>query len=102
MCAEVDRFFDTGKNSCLWAILILERSSDELFGAQIQGAFSQWIAAISSVLSAAGLDETQAKQRCEDAVIAIQGALILSYGLKDVAPFQRVLKQLPAQLCRDL
>lgn len=98
MCAEVDRFFDTGKNSCLWAVFILDRSSDELFGEQIKGAFSQWIEAISNVLIAAGLDKTLAKQRGEDAVIAIQGALIL----KDVAPFQRVLKQLPAQLCRDL
>ena len=102
MCAEVDRFFDTGKNSCLWAVLILERSSDELFGSQIKWAFSQWIDAISTVLITAGLDETLAKERGEDAVIAIQGALILSYGLKESAAFQRVLKQLPAQLCRDL
>ena len=101
MCAEIDRFFDTGKNSCLWAVLILEQSSDELFGAQIKWAFSQWIEAISTVLIAAGLDETLAKARGEDAIIAIQGALILAYGLKDVAPFQRALKQLPAQLCRD-
>jgi TetR/AcrR family transcriptional regulator, lmrAB and yxaGH operons repressor len=102
MCAEVDRFFDMGKNSCLWAVLSLERSSDDLFGTQIKSAFSQWIEAIANVLSTAGLDETLAKQLGEDAVIAIQGALILSYGLKDVAPFQRVLKQLPAKLCRDL
>ena len=82
-------------------MLILEQSSDELFGAQIKWAFSQWIEAISTVLIAAGLDETLAKARGEDAIIAIQGALILAYGLKDVAPFQRALKQLPAQLCRD-
>jgi TetR/AcrR family transcriptional regulator, lmrAB and yxaGH operons repressor len=102
MCVEVDRFFDTGKNSCLWAVLILERSSDELFGSQIKWAFSKWIDAIANVLIAAGLDETSAKERGEDAVIAIQGALILSYGLKDIASFQRVLKQLPVQLCRGL
>jgi len=50
----------------------------------------------------AGLDETPAKQRGEDAMIAIQGALILSHGLRDFAPFQRVIQQLPRQLCRDL
>ena len=102
MCAEVDRFFDMGKNSCLWAVLILERSSDDLFGEQIQWAFSLWIEAISTVLIAAGLDESLAKERGEDAVIAIQGALILSNGLNVVAPFQRVLQQLPAQLCHGL
>jgi hypothetical protein len=32
----------------------------------------------------------------------MQGALILSHGLKDPTPFQRILKQLPLQLCQDL
>lgn len=38
----------------------------------------------------------------EDAMISIQGVLILSHGLRDYGPFQRVLKQLPEQLCQDL
>ena len=101
MCEEVNHFFNAGQNSCLWAVLVLEQSSDDLFHAQISEAFSRWIEAIANVLITAGLDETLAKQRGEDAIIAIQGALILSHGLKDFAPFQRVLKQLPQQLCRD-
>jgi hypothetical protein len=32
----------------------------------------------------------------------IQGALILSHSLKDIAPFRRVLQQLPNQLCRGI
>ncbi len=99
MCEEVNHFFNEGQNSCLWAVLILEQSSDDLFYAQIRQAFSLWIEAIANVLITAGLDETLAKQRGEDAIIAIQGALILSHGLKDFAPFQRILKQLPQQLC---
>jgi TetR/AcrR family transcriptional regulator, lmrAB and yxaGH operons repressor len=102
MCEEVNHFFNEGQNSCLWAVLVLEQSSDDLFYAQIRQTFSQWIEAISSVLITAGLDATLAKQRGEDAMIAIQGALILSHGLKDSAPFQRVLKQLPQQLCQGL
>jgi TetR/AcrR family transcriptional regulator, lmrAB and yxaGH operons repressor len=102
MCEEVNHFFNEGQNSCLWAVLVLEQSSDDLFYAQIRQTFSQWIEAISNVLITAGLDVTLAKQRGEDAMIAIQGALILSHGLKDSAPFQRVLKQLPQQLCQDL
>jgi TetR/AcrR family transcriptional regulator, lmrAB and yxaGH operons repressor len=102
MCEEVNHFFNEGQNSCLWAVLELEQSSDDLFHSQISWAFSQWIEAIAKVLITAGLDETLAKQRGEDAMIAIQGALILSHGLKDFAPFQRVLKQLPQQLCQGL
>lgn len=102
MCEETSRFFNQGQNSCLWAVLVLEKSSDELFHSQISWAFSRWIEAIANVLIAGGLDETLARQRGEDAIIAIQGALILSHGLKDFAPFERVLKQLPQQLCRDI
>lgn len=102
MCEETSRFFNQGQNSCLWAVLVLEKSSDELFHSQIRGAFSRWIEAIANVLIAGGLDETLAKQRGEDAIIAIQGALILCHGLKDFAPFERVLQQLPQQLCEGM
>jgi TetR/AcrR family transcriptional regulator, lmrAB and yxaGH operons repressor len=102
MCAETSRFFNEGQNSCLWAVLVLEAASDDLFQTQIRWAFSQWIEAISNVLIAAELDRTLAKQRSEDAIIAIQGALILCHGLKEFAPFDRVLKQLPQQLCEGI
>ena len=102
MCEETSRFFNEGQNSCLWAVLIMEQSSDDLFHAQISSALSQWIEAIAKVLIIAGLDEKLAKERGENAIINMQGALILSHGLKDPAPFQRILKQLPLQLCQDL
>lgn len=102
MCESASHFFNEGQNSCLWAVLVMEQSSDDLFHEKIGWAFSQWIEAIAKVLITAGLDETLAKERGEDAMIAIQGALILSHGLRDFAPFQRVIKQLPQQLCRDL
>lgn len=50
----------------------------------------------------AGLDNAAAMQRGEDAVITIQGGLILSQGLDNSVPFQRVIEQLPQQLCWDL
>ncbi len=102
MCKETYRFFDGGKNACLWAVLLCEQSSDELFHEQIRWAFSQWSDAIANLLIKAGSSKTLAKQRGEDAMIAIQGALILSHGLSDYRSFQRVIKQLPQQLCQDI
>ena len=102
MSEEVGKFFNEGQNSCLWAVLVMQQSSDDLFHAEIRGAFSLWIEAIAKVLVTAGLDEKLAKERGEDAMIGMQGALILSHGLRDFAPFQRVLAQLPQQLCRDI
>lgn len=102
MCEEASHFFNQGQNSCLWAVLVMEQSSDDLFHSQISWAFSQWIEAIAKVLISAGLDEVLAHERGEDAMIAIQGALILSHSLKDFTPFQRVLKQLPQLICQDI
>ena len=50
------------------------------------------------MLEEAGLPKTQARQRAEDAVMQVQGALVLTRVLNSTAPFQRVLEQLPDQL----
>jgi TetR/AcrR family transcriptional regulator, lmrAB and yxaGH operons repressor len=102
MCIETSRFFNEGQNSCLWAVLMLEQSSDALFHAQISSALSRWIEAIVNLLVAAGLNRALAQQRGEDALVAIQGALIMTRGLRDLAIFDRVLKQLPQQLCQGI
>lgn len=102
MCVEISEFFNEGQNSCLWAVLAMSQSSDDLFHQQISNAVSQWIGAIAKVLIEAGLDEKMAKERGEDALVAIQGALIVSHGLRDFAPFRRILEKLPQELCRYL
>ena len=61
-----------------------------------------WHGSIATVLIESGMDATLAQQRGEDGVIAIQGALILSQGLHDSVPFQRVITQLPQQLCKGI
>jgi hypothetical protein len=43
----------------------------------------------------AGLDAEQARLRAEDAIMQIQGSLVLARGLNDTAPFERVLQRLP-------
>jgi TetR/AcrR family transcriptional regulator, lmrAB and yxaGH operons repressor len=102
MSEETSRFFNGGQNPCLWAVLVMEETSDALFHDEISGAFGRWIGAIADFLIAAGVNSTLAQQRSEDTMIAIQGALILSRGLRNYAPFQRVLQQLPQELCQDI
>ncbi len=102
MCEKTSDFFNHGENSCLLAVLGMEESSNNLFQAQIRDTFTHWIEAIANVLIAAGLDEKLARQRGEDAIIAIEGALILSHSLGDSSLFQRVIKELPQQICQDL
>jgi TetR/AcrR family transcriptional regulator, lmrAB and yxaGH operons repressor len=63
--------------------------------------FCAWIEAIAKVLIETGMDEVLAQQRVQDVAIAIQGSLILAQGLDDPSPFQRVIQQLPQEICRD-
>lgn len=101
MCNRVSEVYEGGKQPCLSAILLLGSARD-LFHDRVKALYRAWIAAIAEVLTTAGLDNAVAMQRGEDAVITIQGGLILSQGLDNSVPFQRVIEQLPQQLCRDL
>ncbi|BAY35481.1 TetR family transcriptional regulator (plasmid) [Nostoc carneum NIES-2107] len=101
MSDHISKLYEGGKQPCLFAILLMGSARD-VFHTKLQTLLHTWIDAIAEVLIAAGLDETLAKQRGEDAAIAIQGSLILSHGLNDFVPFQRIVKQLPEQLCQDL
>lgn len=101
MCDRISELYEGGQQPCLFAILLMG-SARHIFHPKLQTLLRTWIDAIAEVLIAAGLDKTLAKQRGEDAAIAVQGVLILSQGLNDFAPFERVIKQLPQQLCKDM
>lgn len=97
MCDRLSEVYNDGKQPCLSAILLLGSARD-VFHDRVQAIYRRWIDAIAAVLIESGIDATLAHQRGEDAVITIQGGLILSQGLNDPAPFQRVIQQLPTKL----
>uniref|UniRef100_A0A832H0U1 TetR/AcrR family transcriptional regulator n=1 Tax=Oscillatoriales cyanobacterium SpSt-402 TaxID=2282168 RepID=A0A832H0U1_9CYAN len=99
MCDRINKTYDSGQKPCLLAALMLGSAKD-MFQEQVRQLLQVWIEAIANVLIESGMDEKLAWQRGEDGVIAIQGALILSQGLDDPSPFQRVIKQLPQTLCQ--
>ncbi|BFM38337.1 TetR/AcrR family transcriptional regulator [Synechocystis sp. LKSZ1] len=99
MCDRVSEVYEEGQQPCLFAILLLGSARD-VFHAQVKEILCDWIEAIATLLMESGMDPALAWQRGEDGVLAIQGALILSQGLDKPALFQRVIKQLPQQLCR--
>jgi AcrR family transcriptional regulator len=97
MARSVDTYYNHGQQACLLAMLALGEANG-LFQAQIQQALNVWIDALADVAVDAGVEAAIARQRAEDAILQIQGALILAKGLGDTAPFQRVLQALPAHL----
>jgi AcrR family transcriptional regulator len=101
MCDRISKAYNGGQKPCLLAALSLG-SAKAVFQDRVQRLLQMWITAIATVLLEAGMAEELAHQRGEDGVIAIQGALILAQGLGNPAPFQRVIQQLPKELCQGL
>jgi AcrR family transcriptional regulator len=101
MCDRLSKAYEQGQKPCVLAALMLGSAKD-VFQQRVQTLLQLWIEAIATILVEAGMDDAIARERGEDGVIAIQGALILSQGLNDPTSFQRVMQQLPQTLCRDL
>ena len=99
MCDSLSRFYDRGQEACLLAIFSIGESQD-LFHLLTQQALRAWLDKLTQVLSETGLSGEQARQQAEDAVMQIQGALVLTRVLDSSAAFERVLEQLPEKLLR--
>jgi len=97
MIAALDGFYAGGRDACLLGLLALGSSRD-VFQSSVQAALTRWTDALASLAEDAGLPADVARARAEDAVIRIQGALVVSRGLASTDPFTRTLRDLPGHL----
>jgi AcrR family transcriptional regulator len=93
------RFYDGGRRTCLVDVFSVAGTPDAV-RADVRSGAARWIAGIADLLVEAGIDPAEARRRGEDAVIRIEGALVLSRALNDTAPFERVAKTFAADLLR--
>lgn len=95
--AALDEYYGGGSEACLFGNFVVG-DARALFQDRLHATFRMLIDGFTRLAKEKGLPEREARQRAEDAVVRIQGALILSRGLDDPAPFRRVLKRLPQEL----
>jgi TetR/AcrR family transcriptional regulator, lmrAB and yxaGH operons repressor len=98
---RLSQFYDCGRSACLLAIFTLGEP-DSLFQEQVHQMLDAWINSLTVLLVETGIPSKEARQRAEDAVIQVQGALVLTRGLKSTKPFERVLQQLPVKLLEPM
>lgn len=98
MSTSMSFLYEKGRQPCLFAILLMGSAKD-IFQDRVREILNIWIKEMAQVLVEAGLDPIEAREKAEDAVIAIQGALILAQGLDDLTIFHRTLERLPQQMC---
>jgi len=97
MLDETAKYFRSGRRVCLVGALAVANTRD-LFAQAIRGYFVAWVDALQAALVRQGRDAEQARLLSEDAVLAIQGAIVLSRALDDPTVFQRAIDQLHRRL----
>lgn len=97
MTTRLRAYYGDGRDACLLGMLSFGSARD-LFQAEIKAALIRWIDAIGSTLSDAGIPRAQARERAEDAVTRVQGALVMARGLNTTRGFERLMRALPDEL----
>ena len=97
MRRALNEFYANGTNNCFLAIMSVGEA-DSLFHNQVKHRLEIWINAIAQVLITAGIEPQNARERSQDAIAEIQGALILVRILDEPEIFARIIEKLPEKL----
>ncbi|MES2305193.1 MAG: TetR/AcrR family transcriptional regulator [Gemmatimonadota bacterium] len=97
MVETLDAFYRGGREACLLGNLVVGETREQ-FHVELRAIFEEWIEAVAAPLRDAGLSRSTARMRAEDAVVRIEGGLVLAGALADTAVFGRMLRQLPGEL----
>lgn len=93
-------FYAGGSKSCITDVLSLPGGSDALRDG-LCSAMQRWIKAFADVARESGLGPAAAKARAEEAILRIEGSLVLARVLGDTSSFERTMKQLPDLLTAE-
>jgi AcrR family transcriptional regulator len=97
MCEALADFYAHGNNNCFLAMMSWGEANN-LFHDQVKQQLEIWIDTLTQVLIEAGIEHKLARERSQDAMIEIQGGLILVRILDEPAIFTRILNNMPKKL----
>lgn len=97
MATALSSFYDGGKEACILALMTIGEGREAL-APEVREGLQGWIDALTSVIGEAGWPEPVARERAQNAVARVQGALVLARGLGDTAVFKRTVEDLPRDL----
>ena len=97
MVARLREFYGDGKKPCVLDTLSLRGGAPELQSA-LQGALAEWLKAFAAVAVEAGFAHDEAQRRAEQAVIAVEGSLVLARVTGKSGMFLSTLAELRSRL----
>lgn len=90
-------YYRDGSAPCLMDLFTIG-DAGPLFRQKLEERMRMLIGALAKAAEDAGISPEDAARRAEDAVIAVQGSLVVSRALGSNAPFLRVIDDLPGRL----
>ena len=97
MLRGTEDYFRSGRRVCLVGVFALGAARDS-FAAEVNDYFARWADALATLLARSGLSGSAARRRSEDAMLCIQGALVLARARDDARIFSRAMADLKLRL----
>ncbi|MFM2313308.1 MAG: hypothetical protein RLZZ04_2584 [Cyanobacteriota bacterium] len=97
MCQALANFYAHGNNNCFLAMMS-SGEADNLFHEQVKQRLEICIDTLTQVLIEGGIEPQLARERSQDAIVEIQGALVLVRILDEPAIFTRIINNMPKKL----
>ena len=93
MIRTIDAFYEGGRKACLLERLCTAADRAR-FDRPLRRSFAAWVDAVERLCIEAGLPRSVARERAEDFVVRVEGALVMCAGTRDYGVFARTLKDL--------
>lgn len=94
--SAMSKVYLEGAESCLLNMLSPPRNQANACGQAIAETFHQLLDGLMTVAKASGATDATARNRAEQVLIELQGALVVARGISDLSVFSRMLDRLPA------
>ena len=91
---KLRKFYAGGSKACVMDVLSIRGGSEELQLA-LKAAMQSLMSAFAQIAKDSGHGSAAARSKAEEAIVRLEGSLILARVLGDTASFERVLKGLP-------
>ncbi len=91
--SKIKLFYDEGNKDCIFRALSMQAGLT-LFAEQIKDGMDAWVTTFTNVGTALGLSQQNAHNNALQALIEIQGSLIVSRGMNDINIFKNTLKNI--------
>ena len=95
--SKLTEYYANGFTPCLMDVFTIGEAGS-LFQQHLGGRMRALMSLLAAVAEEAGVDKVEAAIRAENAVVSIQGSLIVSRAIGNNGPFLRMIENLPVNL----